>query len=84
MPFFEPASPAPFEEQQLTERVWAPPRWDRPSEGTLPTVVGISQPFARTDNVVFALVRNRKFWSSVVIWQRGGVVEPSPSETISY
>jgi hypothetical protein len=55
MPFFEPVSPPQFEEPQPTERVWIPLRWDRPSEGTLPTVVGISQPFARTDNVAFVL-----------------------------
>jgi hypothetical protein len=55
MSFFEPVSPPPFEEQQPTERVWAPPRWDRPSEGTMPTVVGVSQPFARSDNVAFVL-----------------------------
>ena len=55
MPFFEPVSPPPSEELQPTERIWSPPRWDRPSEGALPTVVGISEPFARTDNVAFVL-----------------------------
>ena len=55
MPFFEPESPSPAEEPAETERVWLPPRWDRPSEGTLPAVVGVSRLFGRTENAAFAL-----------------------------
>src|SRR5439155_8150806 len=55
MPFFEPISPPPPEEHEQAERVWAPPRWDRPSEGTLPVTFAVSQLFGRTVNAAFAL-----------------------------
>ncbi|MDP9332849.1 MAG: hypothetical protein M3Q30_06025 [Actinomycetota bacterium] len=55
MPFFEPISPPPPEEHEQAERLWAPPRWDRPSEGTLPVTFGVSQLIGRTDNAALAL-----------------------------
>lgn len=53
--FFEPipmSDPVPAEPAR---RDWSPPLWDRPSEGTLPVVVGISRLFDRTDDVAMAL-----------------------------
>ncbi len=56
MPFFEPLpEPPPHEVDLLAEREWSPPAWDRPSEGTLPAVLGISRLLARTDGVALAL-----------------------------
>jgi hypothetical protein len=57
MPFFEPLpdSPPALDEDQLVERDWSPPRWDRPSEGTLPAIVGVSRLFVRTDDIALAL-----------------------------
>ena len=54
MPFFEPLPPPPEPPQQI-EHTWAAPRWDRPSEGTLPAVVGVSRLLGRTDVAAFAL-----------------------------
>jgi hypothetical protein len=55
VPFFEPfAEPSP-EPQQPAERSWAPPEWDRPSEGTLPAIIGVSRLLGRTDNVALAV-----------------------------
>ncbi len=55
MAFFEPLPPPPPDDPEPAETIWAPPRWDRPSEGTLPAVVGVSQLFGRTENVALAL-----------------------------
>ncbi len=33
MPFFDPLPPVEPEPQDVAERVWIPPRWDRASEG---------------------------------------------------
>jgi hypothetical protein len=55
MPFFEPLPPPPPELQQQTEGSWAPPGWDRPSEGTLPAIVGVCRLFGRTENAALAL-----------------------------
>jgi hypothetical protein len=56
MPFFEPLPDPPAEAVDLlAEREWAPPAWDRPSEGTLAAVIGVSQLFARSDDVALAL-----------------------------
>jgi hypothetical protein len=55
VPFFEPLDEPPPEFQQEGERSWAPPAWDRPSEGTLPAVVGVSRLLSRTDNVAVAV-----------------------------
>ena len=55
MSFFEPPPPSPPETPQPSEQSWAPPRWDRPSEGTLPAVVGVFRLFNRTDNAALAL-----------------------------
>jgi hypothetical protein len=61
MPFFEHAPPPLPEESHATERIWLPPRWDRPSEGTLPAIVGATQIFARTENAAFALEHVRVY-----------------------
>ncbi len=55
MPFFEPELSPASEVPEETERVWIPPRWDRPSEGVLPSVIGVSKLFGRTDTVALAL-----------------------------
>ena len=39
MSFFEPLPPAP----PPAERRWAPPAWDRPSEGTLPAFFPVGE-----------------------------------------
>lgn len=55
VPFFDPLpEPAP-EPLGQTERSWSPPLWDRPSEGTLPAIIGISHLFARSENLALAL-----------------------------
>jgi hypothetical protein len=55
MSFFEPLPPPPPEEEVLAPRPWSPSAWDRPSEGTLPAVLGVSQLFGRNDGVALAL-----------------------------
>jgi hypothetical protein len=55
VPFFDRLPEPPPEPQDQTEQSWSPPRWDRPSEGTLPAVIGVSHLFARTENVALAL-----------------------------
>jgi hypothetical protein len=53
--FFEPipmGDPVPGEPAR---RDWSPPLWDRPSEGTMPVVIGVSRLFNRTDDVAMAL-----------------------------
>ena len=55
MPFFEPLAEPPAEPQQEAEQSWAPPAWDRPSEGTLPAVVGVGRLLGRTENVAVAV-----------------------------
>jgi hypothetical protein len=55
MSFFEPLPPPPPEAEQPAPRPWSPPAWDRPSEGTLPVVLGVSQLFGRNDGVALAL-----------------------------
>jgi len=51
MSFFEPL-PAPAPEDVGR---WAPPVWDRPSEGTLPAIVPIGEIVHRRDDVVVEL-----------------------------
>jgi hypothetical protein len=48
MSFFEPPPPPPPER----ERRWAPPLWDRPSEGTLPALVPVGEIVHRGDDMV--------------------------------
>jgi hypothetical protein len=55
VPFFDPRSEPPAESQEQVEQQWSPPSWDRPSEGTLPAVVGAGRLFARTENFALAL-----------------------------
>jgi hypothetical protein len=55
VPFFDPLpEPIPEPEAQI-EQSWSPPLWDRPSQGTLPAVVGPALLFARAENVALAL-----------------------------
>jgi hypothetical protein len=55
MPFFEPLPAPPPDTMQQTEAPWTPPLWDRPSEGTLPAILGVSRLFGRTDSSALAL-----------------------------
>lgn len=56
VPFFEPLpEPPPDVVDPQADRDWWPPAWDRPSEGTLPAVLGVSQIFARTQDLALAL-----------------------------
>jgi hypothetical protein len=56
MSFFDPLpEPVPVPLRQTDEESWSPPLWDRPSEGTLPAIVGISHLFARSENLALAL-----------------------------
>ena len=55
MPFFEPLPELPPEPEGQAETSWSPPLWDRPSPGTFPAVVGVSQLFARGENLALAL-----------------------------
>jgi hypothetical protein len=48
MSFFEPFPPPP----PPGEHRWAPPAWDRPSEGTLPAIVPVGEIVHRGDVVV--------------------------------
>ncbi len=48
MAFFEPLPPEPAPQQ----RVWAPPLWDRPSEGIIPAVLAVNEVVHRSDNAV--------------------------------
>jgi hypothetical protein len=49
--FFEPLPPEP----PRPERHWAPPAWDRPSEGTLPAIVPVGAVVYQTDSVAVAI-----------------------------
>ena len=46
--FFEPTPPR----KPPRPRVWGPPAWDRPSEGTLPSILPIEEIVAQTDEAV--------------------------------
>ncbi len=62
VPFFDELPDPPAEMvEELAEREWLPPGWDRPSEGTLPAVVGVSRLLARTDDVALALDQIRVY-----------------------
>jgi hypothetical protein len=49
--FFEPLRPEP----PRPERHWAPPAWDRPSEGTLPAILPVGAVVHQTDTVTVAI-----------------------------
>lgn len=49
--FFEPLPPP----QEPSERQWAPPAWDRPSEGTLPATLAVDAVLGREENAVVAI-----------------------------
>jgi hypothetical protein len=49
--FFEPLPPQTIPEQ----RQWSAPLWDRPSEGTIPAVFAVNEPFIQDDDVVVML-----------------------------
>jgi hypothetical protein len=55
--FFEPLPPPPPERP----RAWAPPAWDRPSEGTLPAIVPVGEIVHRGDDVVVSLDHLRAY-----------------------
>jgi len=57
MSFFEPL-PAPPPD---TPQQWSPPVWDRPSEGTLPEIVPVSEIVHRSDSVVVELEHLRVY-----------------------
>jgi hypothetical protein len=62
VPFFDPLPEPPSEVADLeAEREWSPPTWDRPSEGTLPAVLGVSLLFTRTEDAALALDHVRVF-----------------------
>ena len=46
--FFEPLPPEPTPE----ERKWAPPLWDRPSEGTIPAVLAVNEIVHESEDAV--------------------------------
>lgn len=54
MSFFEPLPPPPPRPPEGENR-WAPPIWDRPSEGTLPTILPVGEIVHRGDVVVIEL-----------------------------
>jgi hypothetical protein len=49
--FFEPLPPPP----EPTERQWAPPAWDRPSEGTLPATLAVDAVLGQEENALVAI-----------------------------
>jgi hypothetical protein len=51
MSFFEPLPPPP----QPPARQWAPPAWDRPSEGTLPATLAVDAVLQQTGDIALAL-----------------------------
>ena len=51
MSFFEPLPPPP----EPSERQWAPPAWDRPSEGTLPATLAVDAVLGHEENAVVAI-----------------------------
>lgn len=51
MSFFEPIPPPP----EPSERQWAPPAWDRPSEGTLPATLALDAVLGQEENAVVAV-----------------------------
>ena len=57
MSFFEPLPPPP----PPREHRWAPPAWDRPSEGTLPAVVPVGEIVHRGDVVVVEIEHLRVY-----------------------
>jgi hypothetical protein len=66
VPFFEPLPPEPeFSEPQGRE--WAPPLWDRPSEGVLPAIVPITQVVHQSEDVVLAVDCVRVYPNGFVI-----------------
>jgi len=57
MSFFEPLPPPPPQ----TARQWAPPAWDRPSEGTLPTNIPVNEIVHRSEIAVVELEHLRVY-----------------------
>jgi hypothetical protein len=53
MSFFEPLPP-PLDPVQR-QRMWAPPAWDRPSEGTLPATLAVDALLDRSDDAVWSI-----------------------------
>jgi hypothetical protein len=53
MSFFEPLPPPPSAEEQK----WAPPAWDRPSEGVLPELFAVNALLHQNDDVAIAIDR---------------------------
>jgi len=53
MSFFEPLPPPPPEREQQ----WAPPAWDRPSEGILPAALPVNALLYQNDDVAVAIDR---------------------------
>jgi hypothetical protein len=51
MSFFEPLPTPP----QPPARQWAPPAWDRPSEGTLPATLAVDAVLEQSEDIVVAL-----------------------------
>ena len=49
--FFDPLPPTP----EPPARQWAPPAWDRPSEGTLPATVAVDAVLEQNEDIVVAL-----------------------------
>jgi hypothetical protein len=49
--FFEPLPPP----RQPAERRWAPPAWDRPSEGTLPSTLTLDAVLSQDENAVVSI-----------------------------
>jgi hypothetical protein len=53
--FFEPRQPEPPQGPESRETGWRPPRWDRPSEGTIGATVAITEILGRSDELVVVL-----------------------------
>ena len=51
MRFFEPLPPPP----EPADRQWAPPAWDRPSEGSLPATLALDAVLSREEDAVVAI-----------------------------
>jgi hypothetical protein len=66
MPFFEPEPPPPNLPPQPAGP-WAPPAWDRPSEGTLPAIYPVGEIIHRSEDAIVELELLRVYPNGVSI-----------------
>jgi hypothetical protein len=74
MSFFEQQPPDAFETKA---REWAPPIWDRPSEGVLGVLIPVAHVLGQTDRVALALDSLRAYPNGVVFET---VIVPNPRQ----